>query len=479
MLNHKVIQSGDGDSIGESPLKEYYEVFGLQEGASLEDVTARYMAIKRQIISSIEKGRKPDKTLQEINEAYVKLKQSKIPSAVEFDLEEHLRKSITSLRAERRKARKRKIILTSSIIAVFLIVGVSLMLQRPKETLPPRSTSPEDQNLKAKGSLEKAGTFAALEPKTPEKMGQVSKAVPKESSKPPLPEKAKPAAPKPSLEEPRAASLPPTKPAPSVEVALAVPQEPRSKPPVNNEKAKRVAEGVAGAELAKQVPLAPAPEPPLKAPQELQAKAETSVVPPPPKPALVAPLLVPLPPKPAVQAPALVAPPPKSAPPVETARAAPQEASKIAKPESAKAPEPAREKEQKVASVSPSAIASDLEVRNFFENYSVKYNRKDIRNFIALFSAKAIQNKKDDVEKIRRTYENFFGQMESVNYQIAITGIEPKQDRMEVKAHYVLEGIVAKGRRVQTWQGQIQWVLVKEGGALRVLSLDYQPQPTK
>jgi len=453
MLNHKVIQSGDGDSKGESPVKEYYEVFGLQEGASLEDVTARYMLLKKQIISSIEKGRRPDKTLQEINEAYVKLKQSKIPAAVNFDLEEHLRKSITSLRAERRKARKKRVILTSSIVAVFLIVGIFLLLQQPKETLRPGSKSPEDPTLKAKGSLEKAETFAALEPKTPEKTAQVSKVVPKEPSKPPLPAKAEPAAPKPSLEEPPAASLPPAKPAPSVEVALAVPQEP-SKPP-NNERAKPVAEGVAGAELAKQVPPAPAPEPPLKAPQELNAKVETAVVP-------------------------LVPPPPKPAPPVEVAKAAPQEASsaapqeasKAAKPESAKPPE-------KVASVSPSAIASDLEVRNFFENYLVKYNRKDVNSFISLFSAKAIQNKKDDVEKIRRTYENFFSQMESVNYQIAISDIEPKQDRLEVKAQYVLEGIVARGRRVQTWKGQIQWVLVRERGALRVLSLDYQPQSGK
>jgi hypothetical protein len=466
MLNHKVIQSGDGDSNGESPLKEYYEVFGLQEGASLEDVTARYMVLKRQIISSIEKGRKPDKTLQGINEAYVKLKQSKIPAEVHFDLEEHLRKSITSLRAERRKARKRRIILTSSILGVFLIVGISVMLQKPKETPRPGSTSPQAPGQKVKGSLEKAETFASLEPKTPEKMGPVSKAVPKEPSKPPLPEKAKPAAPQPSLAERPAASLPPAKPAPSVDVALAVPQEP-SKPPVNKEKAKPAAGGVAGVEIAKQVPPpAPAPERPLKAPQELRAKAETFVVPPPPKPA--------------AQAPALVAPPPKPPPPVETAKVAPQEASKTAKPESAKAPEPVGQKEQpKVASVSPSAIASDLEVGNFFDNYLVRYNRKDINSFIGLFSAKAIQNKKDDIEKIRRAYENFFSQMESVNYQIAITGIEPKKDRLEVKAHYVLEGVVAKGRRAQTWKGQIQWVLVREGGALRVLSLDYQPQSSK
>ncbi|MBP1714625.1 MAG: hypothetical protein H6Q42_2828, partial [Deltaproteobacteria bacterium] len=76
---------------------------------------------------------------------------------------------------------------------------------------------------------------------------------------------------------------------------------------------------------------------------------------------------------------------------------------------------------------------------------------------------------------IRKTYENFFAQMESVNYQIVITGIEPRQDQVEVKAQYELEGIVAKGRKMQTWKGQIRWVLVREGGALKILSLDYQP----
>jgi hypothetical protein len=161
------------------------------------------------------------------------------------------------------------------------------------------------------------------------------------------------------------------------------------------------------------------------------------------------------------------------------AKAAPQAETKIVEPESAKMPEPAKEKEQRVASVSPSAIASDLEVRNFFDNYLVKYNRKEINSFIGLFSAKAIQNKKDDVEKIRKTYENFFAQMESVNYQIAITGIEPKQDRLEVQAQYELEGIVAKGRKTQTWKGQVRWVLIKEAGALKILSLDYQPQASK
>ena len=50
---------------------------------------------------------------------------------------------------------------------------------------------------------------------------------------------------------------------------------------------------------------------------------------------------------------------------------------------------------------------------------------------------------------------------------------------MEVKAQYALEGIVSKGRKMQTWKGQIRWVLIKEDGVLKVLSIDYQPQSSK
>ena len=476
MLNHKVIQPGSDGSNGGGSLKEHYEVLGLKVGASLEEVTARYMALKKEIISSIEKGKKPDKTIPEINEAYVKLKESKIPLAVNFDLEEHLRKSFTSVRAERRRARRKKIIISSGILALFLIVGISLLvMERAKEDILPGSASSEDSSSKTKGSLEKAGSYSPSESKISGKMAQV---VPKEPSKSTLRDIPKPAAPKPSLQEPSAASIPKAedlkakekpplppdlKPAPPVEVAkAAVPQEPskpilpeKPKPAAQEvgkaEPSKPVSEEVGKAEPPKPTPPEPAPAP-SKEPQELKAK---------------------------VEAPVVVPPPPKPAPPVEVAKAAPPEESKIAKPETAKVPEPVREKEQKVASVSPSAIASDLEVRNFFDNYLGRYNRKEINGLIALFSAKAIQNQKDDIGKIRKAYENFFDQMESVQYQIAITGIEPKQDRMEVKAQYALEGIVSKGRKMQTWKGQIRWVLIKEDGVLKVLSLDYQPQSSK
>jgi len=451
MLNHEVLQPGE-ESKAETSVKEYYEVLGLKEGATLEEVTARYLALKKYIISSIERGLKPEKTLGQINEAYMKLKESKLPVAVNFDLEEHLRRSFTSVREERRRARRKKIIISTGILAAFLIVSISLLvLERTKAPLPPGAPSAEAPNLKIKGSLEKASSFVP-ESKAPEK---VAKAVPKEPSKLTLPESAKPAAklpPQPSSAPPAVsipkAPPPALKPAPPVEVAKAIPREPPK--PVIAEKPKPAAEAVKRVEPPKPVPQEPAPTP-AKAPQEVRAKVEAPVVTP------------------------VVPPPPKPAPPVEVAKVAPQEARSIAKPDSAKVPETRKEKESVVASIAPSAIASDQEVRNFFDNYLVRYNRKEPRGFISLFSARAIQNQKDDVETIRKTYENFFAQMESVNYQIAITGIEPRQDQVEVKAQYELEGIVAKGRKMQTWKGQIRWVLVREGGALKILSLDYQP----
>ena len=60
----------------------------------------------------------------------------------------------------------------------------------------------------------------------------------------------------------------------------------------------------------------------------------------------------------------------------------------------------------------PSAIPTEREVRQFFESYVKRYNLKDLEGIISSFSARAIQNQKDDPETIRKTYESFFKQMD-------------------------------------------------------------------
>jgi hypothetical protein len=124
----------------------------------------------------------------------------------------------------------------------------------------------------------------------------------------------------------------------------------------------------------------------------------------------------------------------------------------------------------------PSLLATEDEVKKFFDNYIERYNRMDIEGFLSLFSPKAIQNQKDRLEGIRKIYIDFFNQGEKVRYRIQDMKIEIYQNALEVKARYEIVQILKTGGGERVWRGNIRWVLGKENGALKILSLDYQLQ---
>jgi curved DNA-binding protein CbpA len=126
----------------------------------------------------------------------------------------------------------------------------------------------------------------------------------------------------------------------------------------------------------------------------------------------------------------------------------------------------------------PSLLAREDEVKKFFNTYIDRYNRMDIEGFLSLFSPKAIQNKKDGPDGIRKIYTDFFNQGKEVRNRIQEMKIEIYQNVVEVRAHYEIEQILKKGGKKKAWRGQIQWVLGKENGVLKIISLDYQHQKT-
>jgi len=102
---------------------------------------------------------------------------------------------------------------------------------------------------------------------------------------------------------------------------------------------------------------------------------------------------------------------------------------------------------------------------------------KSTDGLISFFSPRAVQNKKDNLEKIRKTYETFFDQMESVRYRVSINDIKPlPPNSTEVRGQYQLDGVLMDSRKKVNWKGQIRWVLVREDGEIKILSLDFQPQ---
>ena len=119
-------------------------------------------------------------------------------------------------------------------------------------------------------------------------------------------------------------------------------------------------------------------------------------------------------------------------------------------------------------------IATEEEVRQFINNYIARYAQKDIHGFLSFFSSKAIQNQKDGLEGIRKIYTDFFNMSQELRYRIEEMKIEIYQNAVQVKARYEVNQILKKGEKRKVWRGNIRWVLEREEGALKIISLDYQ-----
>jgi len=126
----------------------------------------------------------------------------------------------------------------------------------------------------------------------------------------------------------------------------------------------------------------------------------------------------------------------------------------------------------------PSLIATEQEVRGFFNQYVERYNNRDIEGFLWLFSLKAKQNQRDGLPEIREIYSDFFNQMISLQNSIEDMKIEIYQNAAEVKARYAVTQALKKGGEKRVLKGSARWVLIKENGMLKILSIDYKHDKT-
>ncbi len=126
----------------------------------------------------------------------------------------------------------------------------------------------------------------------------------------------------------------------------------------------------------------------------------------------------------------------------------------------------------------PPLMATQQEVRGFFDQYVERYNKMDIDGFLWLFSSKAKQNQRDGLPEIRIVYSDFFKQTLSLQNSIEDMKIEIYQNAAEVKARYVVAQVLKKGEEKRVLKGSGRWVLVREEGTLKILSIDYKHEKT-
>jgi hypothetical protein len=124
----------------------------------------------------------------------------------------------------------------------------------------------------------------------------------------------------------------------------------------------------------------------------------------------------------------------------------------------------------------PPLLTTKEEVNHFFTTYMDRYIQKDVNGFLSLFSSKAIQNQKDGLDGIRTDYTNFFDRSLTLLYRMEEMNMEIYQNAVEVKALYQIDQVLNKGGEKRILKGNIRWVLGKENGVLKILSLDYQTQ---
>ena len=135
---------------------------------------------------------------------------------------------------------------------------------------------------------------------------------------------------------------------------------------------------------------------------------------------------------------------------------------------------------QKLSASQPSIrslLATEQEVKQFFDHYIEQYTARNIDGFLWLFSSKAVQNQQDGLSGIREIYANFFDQSQALRYGLEDRKVEIYENAVEVKARYEIEQTKRSGQ-IKVWKGQGRWVLIKEGGVLKILSVDYRNEKT-
>jgi len=427
-------------------MKDYYKILGVKKSASEEEIREHWVELMRRLHPDKRiEGAVGDERVKEINEAYQILKHSS--TRVEYDLK----------RAYDRQGRRfhiQKMILPTSILIIFLVVGLFIFkksqvaikpkevskvvvqesakivpkeIEKVEETKPATIESPLAFPSVAEGELKSdEKPFKTLKSEIPVK---VKKVVPKEISKVVVQESAR-IVPK---EVPKVEETKPTIQEPNVVSALTVVQ---SETPVNSSSYAAAGKQFAAKtdqidpinEINKTNQINQRNE--IKQTDQIKSKDSTM-------PKLDEP-------KGAVQ---VITPPPPIKVETQTAHFKP-----------------------------PLLIATEEEVRQFFANYTERYTQKDLDGFLSLFSPKAIQNHEGGLEGIRKIYGNFFKQSQEIKYDMDDVRIEIYQNGAEVKARYELVQILKKGGDKKIWRGDIGWTLVKEYGALKILSLDYQHQ---
>jgi len=126
--------------------------------------------------------------------------------------------------------------------------------------------------------------------------------------------------------------------------------------------------------------------------------------------------------------------------------------------------------QQSVAKAEPENI--ERWVNLFISRYTRAYEEGDIEKFMSLYVRSAVENGRMNYDEIKRAYKHNF---EKSRYRYSLRNVQFRKngDDVIVVASYIINKSVDAGGEALV-QGDIRWILAREGGALKVLKVDYE-----
>lgn len=131
------------------------------------------------------------------------------------------------------------------------------------------------------------------------------------------------------------------------------------------------------------------------------------------------------------------------------------------------------------AQVSPPAIpeaVTEEEVRLFIEDYTKRFTKMDLEAYMDLFSREAIENRALPYADIREAYRKTIQGSHSIQFDVKIYIIQTYTKSAFASGRYQITQILKRGG-VKTFKGNIQWLLTREGRALKVKEINYGIDP--
>jgi hypothetical protein len=127
---------------------------------------------------------------------------------------------------------------------------------------------------------------------------------------------------------------------------------------------------------------------------------------------------------------------------------------------------------QTVASAPLMPVIPEADVREVINKYIESFKALNYESFIALFSKGAVENRMLPYDDMVAIYHKMFGETRQLTYDVTVDTVETYTNSALVAGRYQLVQ-TTKNDATRVYRGNIQWVLVPEGGSLRIYRLNY------